>query len=81
MLKALVLGSSGFIGSHLVKYLINEGYYVVGCDIRNIIYNEFTPNEFFLGDLRNITFVNEVLIKHVYDEVYQLAADMGALYT
>jgi hypothetical protein len=32
---------------------------------------------FFFRDLRNITFVNDLLIKHVYDEVYQLEADMG----
>ena len=77
MKKALVFGSSGFIGSHLVKFLIDEGYYVVGCDIKNIVYNDFTPNEFILGDLRNFTFVNDLFTKYYYDEIYQLSADMG----
>ena len=78
MKRVLILGSSGFIGSHLVKTLIDDGYYVVGVDIRKIQYEIFTPNEFNLGDLRDINFVNSLFnIEHNYDEVYQLAADMG----
>ena len=33
MKRVLVLGSSGFIGGHLVKTLIDDGCYVVGSDI------------------------------------------------
>jgi GDP-D-mannose 3',5'-epimerase len=77
MKKVLVLGSSGFIGGHLVNSLKNDGYYVIGSDIRNIQYEIFAPNEFKQGDLRNIEFVNSLFIEHIYDEVYQLAADMG----
>lgn len=82
MKKALILGSSGFIGGHLVKNLIDDGYYVVGVDVRNIQYSIFTPNEFKLGDLRNKDFVESLFLEDdYYDEVYQLAADMGgALY-
>lgn len=76
--RALVLGSSGFIGGHLVKSLMDDGYYVIGCDIRSINYDIFTPNEFKLGDLRSKEFVENLFnVKYVFDEVYQLAADMG----
>ena len=44
MKRALVLGSSGFIGGHLVKTLMDDGYYVVGSDVRNIYYDTFTPD-------------------------------------
>ena len=36
---ALVLGAGGFIGSHMVKRLIKEGYWVRGVDIK---YPEFS---------------------------------------
>ena len=31
--KVLVTGAGGFIGHHLVKYLIAKGYWVRGVDI------------------------------------------------
>jgi nucleoside-diphosphate-sugar epimerase len=76
MKTALVLGSSGFIGGHLVKSLIEDGYWVVGVDVRKVRYTIFNPSKFILGDLRNANFV-ESLFDIKYDEVYQLAADMG----
>jgi nucleoside-diphosphate-sugar epimerase len=76
--RALVLGSSGFIGGHLVKSLIDDGYYVVGSDIRKINYELFSPSEFKLGDLRCKEFVESLFnVEEWFDEVYQLAADMG----
>jgi nucleoside-diphosphate-sugar epimerase len=78
MKRALVLGSSGFIGGHLVKSLMDDGYYVVGCDIRDITYDIFKPSEFIQGDLRKIEFVDKLFNReYTFDEVYQLAADMG----
>lgn len=76
MKKAIVLGAGGFIGSHLVKRLKNEGCWVRGVDIN---YPEFSPtvaDEFIIGDLRNLDVVNKAILKDA-DEVYQLAADMG----
>ena len=32
--KALVLGAGGFIGSHMVKRLKSEGYWVRGVDLK-----------------------------------------------
>lgn len=74
--NALILGSSGFIGGHLVKELVDDGYNVVGVDIRDVRYNIFNPSLFIKGDLRDINFVESLFDKY-YDEVFQLAADMG----
>ena len=90
---ALVLGAGGFIGSHMVKRLRSEGYWVRGVDLK---YPEFSPteaNEFVLGDLRDVNIVRRVVkftgylgnyykqiadkFAEPFDEIYQFAADMG----
>ena len=90
---ALVLGAGGFIGSHMVERLRNEGYWVRGVDLK---YPEFSPtqaNEFIVGDLRDVSFVRrcikyagergnfspQIVDKFLepFDEIYQFAADMG----
>jgi nucleoside-diphosphate-sugar epimerase len=74
--KALVCGAGGFIGSHMVCRLINEGYWVRGVDLK---YPDFSPskaNDFVIADLRNRESWEAVLDENV-DEVYQFAADMG----
>ncbi|MFT6210370.1 MAG: nucleoside-diphosphate-sugar epimerase [Bacteroidia bacterium] len=76
MKKALVLGAGGFIGSHLVKRLKKEGYWVRGVDLVEPAYSPTEADEFIVGDLRDVTVV-ERAINEGMDEVYQLAADMG----
>lgn len=76
MKNALVLGAGGFIGSHLVKLLKAEGYFVKGIDLK---YPEFSPSEadeFVIADLRDFS-VCKAHITRDFDEIYQLAADMG----
>lgn len=76
MREALVCGAGGFIGSHLVKRLKAEGYWVRGVDLK---YPEFSPtaaDDFVVGDLRRPQ-VCEAVLDRAFDEVYQLAADMG----
>jgi len=75
-MKALVLGAGGFIGSHLVKSLKEEGYEVRGVDLKYPEHWDTAADEFVIGDLRDRRIVDEVL-DEPYDEVYQLAADMG----
>jgi len=73
---ALVLGAGGFIGSHLVKKLKKEGFWVRAVDIKRPEYSKTEADEFMKGDLRNQSFVKKVLDRR-FDEIYQLAADMG----
>lgn len=76
MRSALVCGAGGFIGSHLVKRLKKEGFWVRGVDLK---YPPFTPtlaDDFVIGDLREQDVVRQVVDRRFY-EVYQLAADMG----
>ncbi len=74
--QALVLGAGGFIGSHLVKRLKREGFWVRGVDLKQPEFSPTEADEFIIGDLRNPYFVRYVIDRE-FDEIYQLAADMG----
>src|SRR5690606_37366159 len=74
--KAIVLGAGGFIGSHLVKRLKNEGFYVKGVDIKAPDFSPSMADEFVIGDLRDIHVVRKVIDEQT-DELYQLAGDVG----
>jgi nucleoside-diphosphate-sugar epimerase len=75
MKRALVLGGGGFIGSHMVKRLKDEGYWVRAVDLKTPSYSTSKADEFIVGDLRNADFVDSIIDS--FDEVYQFAADMG----
>ena len=91
--KALVLGAGGFIGSHMVKRLRDEGYWVRGVDTKYPEFGDSAANEFVCGDLTDRRFVERVLeykgdrgnfyysvpSRYIqpFDEIYQFAADMG----
>ena len=80
--KALVCGAGGFIGSHLVKRLKSEGYWVRGIDLKLPEFSPTEADEFTIGDLRDPNVVVTALHTNQtygkgFDEVYQLAADMG----
>lgn len=82
MKTALVLGAGGFIGSHMVKRLKSEGYWVRGVDLKHPEYSGTVANDFVIGDLREHNVVQNVIIPPisiaiVFDEIYQFAADMG----
>ena len=90
---ALVLGAGGFIGSHMVKRLRSEGYWVRGVDLKRPEFSPTEANEFIQGDLTDFYFTERVVqfkgyLENFYhnvpsrylqpfDEVYQFAADMG----
>jgi GDP-D-mannose 3',5'-epimerase len=76
MKRALVLGAGGFIGSHLVKRLKGENFWVRGVDLKRPRYSASPADDFIVGDLRNIAICKDALAGG-FDEVYQLAADMG----
>jgi GDP-D-mannose 3', 5'-epimerase len=73
---ALVCGAGGFIGSHLVRRLKSEGYWVRGVDLKYPEFSETAADEFVIGDLRDQLVCKDVT-NVAFDEVYQLAADMG----
>lgn len=76
MKLALICGAGGFIGSHLVKKLKKEGYWVRGVDLKYPEFSETEANDFVIGDLRYPVVCRNVTDRP-FDEVYQLAADMG----
>jgi GDP-D-mannose 3',5'-epimerase len=76
MKRALVLGAGGFIGSHLVKRLKAEKFWVRGVDLKLPRYATTAADDFIVGDLRLME-VCERALAGGFDEVYQLAADMG----
>ena len=77
MKTILVCGAGGFIGNHLVDSLKSQGHYVVGADLKVPPYNATTADKFYVVDLRNQYAVDDLFSVHKYDEVYQLAADIG----
>lgn len=73
---ALVCGAGGFIGSHLAKKLKKEGFWVRGVDLKYPEFGTSAADDFVIGDLRDQTVVQNILDRP-FDEVFQLAADMG----
>jgi GDP-D-mannose 3',5'-epimerase len=73
--SVLVNGAGGFIGSHLVKRLKSEGFWVRGADLKRPEYSATAADDFVVGDLRDPQVVAEVM--NGIEDVYQLAADMG----
>ena len=75
--RVLVTGAGGFIGSHLVKFLRDKGYWVRGADLK---LPEFMPSyahQFMQTDLR--VWNNCVKATRNMDKVYNLAANMGGI--
>ncbi len=78
--NALVMGAGGFIGSHMVDRLKEEGYFVRAVDLKYPEYGESSADEFIISDLRDAKSVNELIKTQAggsFDEIYQFAADMG----
>lgn len=73
---AVVCGAGGFIGSHLVKKLKNEGFWVRGIDLKYPQFSSTEADDFLVGDLTCPIFARRAIPDDV-DELYQLAADMG----
>jgi nucleoside-diphosphate-sugar epimerase len=74
---ALVTGAGGFIGHHLVTYLVNNDYDVRGVDIKAPEYGTSAAQELIIADLRDER--NCIDATRGIDEVYHLAADMGGI--
>ena len=93
MKTALVLGAGGFIGSHMVKRLKKDGYWVRGVDLKYPEFSISEADEFVVRDLRDPDSMRRVIryggqrgnfhaqivdkFLEPFDEIYQFAADMG----
>lgn len=76
MTKVLVTGGAGFIGSHVVDKLIDQGHHVVVVDDLS---GGFTENinpraEFVHGSITDYDLVSKLFEKHKFEYVYHLAA-------
>ena len=81
MKNILILGGGGFIGGHLAKKLSKNNFVRI-VDVKSHEYfnKDEICNEFIIGDLKDSSVVSTVMFldeKNSFDEVYQLAADMG----
>ena len=75
--RVLVTGAGGFIGHHLIKSLVERGYWVRGVDIKEPEYEGTHADEFRVLDLR--FWENCLEAARGVDEVYALAANMGGI--
>lgn len=76
-ISVLVTGAGGFIGHHLVKYLVAQGHQVRGADIKEPEYESSPSQDFEVLDLRR--WDNCLLATRDVEQVYHLAADMGGI--
>ena len=76
-IRVLVTGAGGFIGHHLVTYLVDRGYWVRGVDIKEPEYEPTRAHQFELLDLRS--WENCLKATADVEQVYGLAANMGGI--
>ncbi len=76
--RILVTGAGGFIGSHLAKYLHEQGHYVRAVDIK---FDGYLPEPYYqekaVLDLRRPDHC--MIACHGMEKVYNLAANMGGI--
>ena len=91
--KYLVTGSAGFIGFHLSKKLLSEGFNVIGVDNlnnyydrnlkknRNKILKKFKNYKFNKIDIKNYKKLENVFKKNKCECIINLAAQAGVRYS
>jgi UDP-glucose 4-epimerase len=76
MVRSLVTGGAGFIGSHVAKHLVSKGHQVVILDDLSGGFVENIPSgaEFVQGSILDERLVHSLFEEHHFDYVYHLAA-------
>ena len=92
-MRILVTGAAGFIGYHYSKFLLEQGFEVVGMDNLNDYYDvqlkkdrlkkltSFKTFDFVKGDISNSQVVEETFRKNIFEYVVNLAAQAGVRYS
>ena len=83
MKKFVVTGGSGFIGSNLVKYLLDKNFFVINIDKLSYSANPYNLKEisknknykFYKQDINNRKNILKILKKHKPDGIFNLAAE------
>lgn len=79
MKKVLVLGGNGFLGQQLEYRLKKDGCFVVSAGRSRPKYRKSIADEFHHVDLRNEKLTHVLMARHEYDEVFQMAGEVGGL--
>lgn len=73
--EILVVGGAGYIGSHMVKDLLMNGYQVITLDDLSTGHRDLLPGGTFIeGDLGNASLLGELFSRHRIDAVMHFAA-------
>ncbi len=79
MKKVLILGAAGFLGQHLEYRLKADDCFVVSAGRSRPKYNPSIADEYHILDLRAARHVLVLMKRHEFDEIYQLAGNVGGL--
>ncbi|WP_321434322.1 NAD-dependent epimerase [Trichococcus flocculiformis] len=91
--KILITGAAGFVGFHLSKYLLMQGYLIIGLDNVNDYYDrglkedrlnilkKYSNFVFYKSDLKNKIEIDDIFSKHKFTHVINLAAQAGVRYS
>lgn len=74
-MKVLVVGGAGYIGSHMVKWLSNQGHDVIVLDNLTTGFRQAAKyGELVVGDLADINTLENLFRRHRFDAVMHFAA-------
>jgi GDP-L-fucose synthase len=78
MKKVLITGVNGLVGTHLLKKCLNEGYKVVGVDLKKGKQLPTTGWEFMQEDLTKPFAIESLFMNHKFDAVFNCFGVKGS---